>query len=92
MNDTPELLSKGLARDITRRIQAKRKDLNLEIEANIDLEIWMTNAPELFEDDRQWIVNETRASGVIFHPKDDEISASADSFEVDGTKVSFTVN
>ena len=35
MNDTPELLSKGLARDITRRIQAKRKDLNLSIEANI---------------------------------------------------------
>ena len=36
MNDTPELLSKGLARDITRRIQAKRKDLN-RIEANIEL-------------------------------------------------------
>jgi len=92
MNDTPELLSKGLARDITRRIQAKRKDLNLEIEANIDLEIWMKNAPELFDDDRQWIVNETRASGVIFHPEGDEISASADCFEVDGTNISFTVN
>jgi isoleucyl-tRNA synthetase len=92
MNDTPELLSKGLARDITRRIQAKRKDLNLEIEANIDLEIWMTNAPELFESDQQWIVNETRASGVIFHSKGDDISATADSFEVDGTSVSFTVN
>jgi hypothetical protein len=81
-----------LARDITRRIQAKRKDLNLEIEANIDLEIWMSNAPELFENDRQWIVNETRASGVIFHPEGDEISSTADSFEVDGTSISFTVN
>ena len=91
MNDTPELLSKGLARDITRRIQAKRKDLNLEIEANIDLEIWMINAPELFEDDKQWIVNETRASGVIFHPEGEEISTEADNFEVDGTTVSFTV-
>ena len=91
MNDSPELLSKGLARDITRRIQAKRKELNLEIEANIDLEIWMSNAPELFGDDKQWIVNETRASGVIFHPEGDDISSNADNFEVDGTTVSFTV-
>ena len=91
MNDTPELLSKGLARDITRRIQAKRKDLNLEIEANIDLEIWMSNAPELFDDDKQWIVNETRTAGVIFHSEDDELSDDCDTFEVDGTTVSFTV-
>ena len=91
MNDTPELLSKGLARDITRRIQAKRKDLNLEIEANIDLEIWMSNAPELFDEDKQWIVNETRTAGVIFHSEDDELSDDCDTFEVDGTTVSFTV-
>ena len=51
----------------------------------------MSNAPELFDDDRQWIVNETRASGVIFHPQGDEISTEADEFEVDGTTVSFTV-
>jgi len=92
MNDTPELLSKGLARDITRRIQAKRKDLNLEIEANIDLEIWMINAPELFDVDRQWIVNETRAAGVIFHSESEEITGDCDTFEVDGTTIGFTVN
>ena len=91
MNDTPELLSKGLARDITRRIQAKRKDLNLEIEANIDLEIWMSNAPELIDEDKQWIVNQTRTAGVIFHSEDDELSDDCDTFEVDGTTVSFTV-
>ena len=45
MNDTPALLSKGMARDIVRRVQAKRKDLNLDIEATIDLEVWLTNAP-----------------------------------------------
>ncbi len=27
--------------------------MNLEIEANIDLEIWMINAPELFDLDQQ---------------------------------------
>jgi isoleucyl-tRNA synthetase len=92
MNDTPELLSKGLARDITRRIQAKRKDLDLDIEATIDLEVWTENAPELFEVDRQWIVTETRASAAVFHPGDDNPSQNAESFEVDGAKIHFIVN
>jgi isoleucyl-tRNA synthetase len=91
MNDTPELLSKGLARDITRRIQAKRKDLDLDIEATIDLEVWTENAPELFEADRQWIVTETRASAAVFHPSDAKPTQNAESFEVDGAKIHFIV-
>ena len=91
MNDTPELLSKGLARDITRRIQAKRKDLDLDIEATIDLEVWTENAPELFEADRQWIVTETRASAAVFHPSDANTEQDAESFEVDGAKINFIV-
>ena len=91
MNDTPELLSKGLARDITRRIQAKRKNLNLEIEATIDLEIWLKDAPELFAGDQQWIVTETRAAAAVFHPTSETPSGSSESFEVDGTTVWFTV-
>jgi isoleucyl-tRNA synthetase len=91
MNDTPELLSKGLARDITRRIQAKRKNLNLEIEATIDLEIWLKDAPELFAGDQQWIVTETRAAAAVFHPTSEPPAGSSESFEVDGTTVWFTV-
>ena len=92
MNDTPELLSKGLARDITRRIQAKRKDLNLDIEATIELEVWMENAPELFESDQEWIISETRASKATFHPTGDSSTPDCDNFEVDGSKISFTVS
>ena len=91
MNDTDELLSKGLARDITRRIQAKRKELNLEIEATIDLEIWVKNAPKMFEDDQQWIVSETRASAAVFHSDSENAPQETDSFEVDGTTVWFSV-
>ena len=58
MQDTPHLLSKGLARDITRRIQSKRKDMDLEIEAMIDVEVWMADAPELFEEDQAWVAKE----------------------------------
>ena len=78
MSDSPELLSKGLARDITRRIQASRKDLNLEIEDTITLSVWMKDAPELFEEDRAWIINETRANKAEF--SNDE--GKGDSFEV----------
>jgi isoleucyl-tRNA synthetase len=92
MNDTPELLSKGLARDITRRIQAKRKDLNLDIEATIELEVWMENAPELFESDQEWIISETRASKATFHPTSDSTIPNCDNFEVDGSKISFIVS
>ena len=91
MNDTPELLSKGLARDITRRIQAKRKDLDLDIEATINLEIWTESAPELFEVDRQWIVTETRASAAVFHPIGANLNQNVDSFDVDGAKIHFIV-
>lgn len=91
MNDAPELLSKGLARDITRRIQAKRKTLNLEIEATIDLEIWMKDAPELYAADRQWVVTETRAAAAVFHPEGVAPSEQSESFEVDGTTVWFSV-
>ena len=90
MQDTPELLSKGLARDITRRVQAKRKDLNLEIEDTISLTVLTENAPELFKADMEWIANETRASEAIFND-DNGISDGFESFEVDGIKVRFIV-
>ena len=90
MQDTPHLLSKGLARDITRRIQSKRKDMNLEIEAVIDVEVWMTGAPELFEEDRTWIAKETRASGIVF--SEDATPSDAESFDVDGATIAYRVH
>ena len=87
MIDTPELLSKGLARDITRRIQSTRKDMNLEIEDSIILEIWMKDAPELFDEDKAWILNETRAKSANFNLS----SGEGDYFEVDGSTIWYTV-
>ncbi|DAC07513.1 MAG TPA: hypothetical protein D7H88_05530, partial [Candidatus Poseidoniales archaeon] len=92
MNDTPALLSKGMARDIVRRVQAKRKDLDLAIEASIDLEIWLSNAPEMMPTDEQWVATETRAAGCVFHGSNDQAPSDAEQFEVDGTIVHFTVN
>ena len=89
MQDTPHLLSKGLARDITRRIQSKRKDMDLEIEAMIDVEVWMADAPELFEEDQAWVAKETRASGITF--SGDKAPADVESFDVDGARLSYRV-
>ncbi len=89
MQDTPHLLSKGLARDITRRIQSKRKDMNLDIEAMIDVEVWMKDAPELFEDDQTWIAKETRASGIAF--SEEQAPAEAESFDVDEAQIAYRV-
>ncbi|MEC8415321.1 MAG: class I tRNA ligase family protein, partial [Candidatus Thermoplasmatota archaeon] len=91
MNDTPSLLSKGMARDIVRRVQAKRKDLDLAIEATIDLEIWMEHAPEMMAGDREWVATETRAAACIFHESGAQPAADSERFEVDGTTVHFTV-
>ena len=88
MTDTPELLSKGLARDITRRIQAARKNLDLPIEENIDLEVWMIDAPELFESDIKWIIGETRALNAEFIKGQGE----GESFEVDGATIWYTLS
>ena len=40
---------------------------DLAIEATIDLEIWLTNAPEMMPTDEQWVATETRAAGCVFH-------------------------
>ena len=90
MQDTALLLSKGLARDITRRIQAKRKEMDFEIEATIDLQVWLQNAPEMFESDQSWVATETRSAAAVFH-SEGQAPANADSFTVDGITVQFTV-
>jgi isoleucyl-tRNA synthetase len=90
MQNTPHLLSKGLARDITRRIQSRRKDMDLEIEAMIDVEVWMKDAPELFAEDQTWIAKETRSSGIVFNV--DEAPSDIEAFDVDGAQIAYRVH
>jgi len=90
MSDTPELLSKGLARDITRRIQQRRKDLNLDVDSTIELEVWLSeDCCELFPTDRAWIASETRASAAIFH--EGEGPQDSITFDVDDMAIWFSV-
>ena len=89
MGTDDDLLSKGLARDIIRRVQAKRKDLDLEIEATISLSIW-TEGLELSEGDCERLVSETRASN--FSMNEGECPEDSENFDVDGVSVRFTIS
>ena len=88
---TDDLVSKGLAREITRRIQSKRKELDLDLEASISLKVWLElDTPKLNEDDWQYIISETRSKPselIIGNPEKD-----LDSFQVENNKIFFKVN
>ena len=63
----------------------------LALEATIDLEVWMENAPEMLPDDEAWVATETRAADCVFHESSSQPPKEAERFEVDGTVVHFTV-
>ena len=88
LNDA--LLSKGLAREITRRVQSKRKELDLDLEDTITLNVWLTEkSPKLNPADWDYVKSETRASSAellyVSPSKDSE------SFEVDESKIYFNL-
>ncbi len=83
------LLSKGLAREITRRVQAQRKALDLAIEDRIALEVWLPDGtPELAAADWEWVQSETRAADTKLHRE--VVPKRAERFEVDGVALGFT--
>ena len=85
-----DLLSKGLAREITRRIQSKRKELDLDLEDTITLNVWLSdNSPKLNPKDWEYVKSETRASSADI--KNTSPSKDSESFEVDEAKISFSL-
>ena len=83
-----ELMSRGLARDVIRRIQSKRKELDLAVEDSISLSVWIKGAG-LADEDWAHVQSETRAGSASLN--DGSAPSEADSFEVDGIAVAFSV-
>ncbi len=83
-----ELMSRGLARDAIRRIQSKRKELDLAVEDTIALSLWIDGG-ELADEDWSHVQSETRAGSAVLN--EGAAPLDADSFEVDGIGVTFTV-
>ena len=84
-----ELMSRGLARDVIRRIQSKRKDLDLAIEDSISLSVWIEGA-EMADEDWVHVQSETRSGSATLN--EGSAPNEADSFEVDGITIVFRVS
>ena len=90
MTINENLLSKGLAREITRRVQSKRKDLDLDLEDTITLNVWLSeNSPKLNSSDWEYVKSETRASSSDLQYASP--SEESESFEVDELKIYFNL-
>ena len=89
--DNDALISKGLAREVIRRIQSKRKDLDLDLEATISLKVWFSEAlPKILDKDWEYLKSETRSD--MAEILTGAVASGSDSFEVDGNKIFFKVN
>jgi isoleucyl-tRNA synthetase len=84
-----ELMSRGLARDVIRRIQSKRKELDLAVEESISLSVWIEGA-EMADEDWFHVQSETRAGSATLN--EGSAPNEADSFEVDGIAIVFRVS
>ncbi len=69
--ETKEVLSLGYAREVVRRIQEMRKELNLEVEAYIgtSIEVADPGIVEVLEGQRDYISRETRSKPLKVSPK-----------------------
>jgi len=64
---TEELEAEGFARELVRRIQSMRKELNLDVEKAITTEIQIDKGKEIMVSNwKQYIMQETRSSDLIF--------------------------
>ena len=71
---SPEELAEGLARDLVRRIQVMRKELDLELDAKIKTYVYAPEKHvELLMKHREYVMNETRSIELVFVKSREEI-------------------
>ena len=64
---TPEILSEAMSRELIRRVQDMRKDLDLDVEANISVSVNCSlKFQELVEPHLDFISHEVRAKSLVF--------------------------
>ena len=64
---TPEILSEAMARELIRRIQDMRKDMDLDVEANINVIVQSSNSfKDVIANQTDFIANEVRANNISF--------------------------
>jgi len=68
---TPEILSEAMSRELVRRIQDMRKDLDLEVEAHIQVNVdCSAEFQGLVKPFLEYISHEVRATEILFQAQD----------------------
>ncbi|MGZ0745818.1 isoleucine--tRNA ligase [Haloparvum sp. AD34] len=88
---TPELEAEGYARDVIRRVQEMRKDLDLDVDARINLGVDADDerVAEFVDQHRELIAEETRTDEWLDNPEDaDDL---VEEWEIEGETVTIGV-
>lgn len=87
---SPEIYSEAMARELIRRVQDMRKDLDLDVEAYIDVSVSCSDKFKSYIDKQiDFISNEIRAKSLNFNETDDEFKKD---WEIEGEKLSIFIN
>ncbi|MCD6196410.1 MAG: hypothetical protein J7J82_06465, partial [Staphylothermus sp.] len=85
-----EEIAEGLARDVVRRIQVMRKELNLPLDAKIETYIYAPREHiELLKDHTEYIKNETRTTKLVLTTNEEEVKRMQEytkEWEIQGEK------
>jgi len=88
---TSELEAEGFARELVRRIQSMRKELDLDVEQNITISIFLPNEKqELLKNWVEYIKIETRSKDILY--KDKPTGKLKKTWEIDELKVIISIN
>lgn len=87
---SPEIYSEAMARELIRRVQDMRKDLDLDVEAYIDVSVSCSDKFKSYIDKQtDFISNEIRAKSLNFNETDAEFKKD---WEIEGEKLSIFIN
>ncbi len=89
---TPGIESEGYARDVVRRIQEMRKELELDVDERIDVvvDIEDERVAEFVDEHRGYVATETRADQFALGPTKGEFDL-IEEWEVEGTPVTIAI-
>jgi isoleucyl-tRNA synthetase len=90
---TPELEAEGYTRELIRRIQETRKEMNLNVEDRITVQAWLGDAKvhDLIATMKDYLAGEVRASALELKDKKEEVSGYLKDWDVEGTPVTIGI-
>lgn len=87
---TPEIFSEAMARELIRRIQDMRKDMDLEVEANIKVQVQCSaKFRKEVEANMEFIAHEVRGQQISFGPVSGDYTKN---WEIEGEKLTVSIS